>query len=92
MLYLYDRPSSDGKVKNILYIFSFARLLFVLTSSGMRDAKARRVMVGFRQAGGDAKPGQIAATEDDIARESRRRIVAPGLETAGVVAAWAWFL
>jgi hypothetical protein len=29
---------------------------------------------------------------DDIARESRRRIVAPELETVGVMAAWAWFL
>ena len=50
----------------------------------MRDAKARGIMAGFRQAGRDAKPGQIAATVDDIARESRCRIVAPGLETAGV--------
>jgi hypothetical protein len=55
----------------------------------MSDAKARRVMAGVGQAGKDAKPGQIAEMADDITRDSRRRIIAPELETAGVAAAWA---
>ena len=56
--------------------------------SGMSDVRAAGIMSGFRESGHLEALQAIAAMVDAITKESRRRIVTTGLETAEVIQAW----
>lgn len=56
--------------------------------SGMSDVRAAGILSGFRESGHLEKLQSIAGMVDTITKESRRRIVTAGLETAEVIQAW----